>query len=164
MIPMIAAAAIAAAVTSPLPKKRLRMHAPIRRSAAAKAARAAREERLVILALRHALLHDFLVETVTETCVLRDSTIVAAGNAMSIGPTIVDVDFIGNPIVRTRVRNGSNHTVDLLVTVVLHEGGERHAEASTVVEHLAPHETRTVELLCPALLRPKSATWSVTLL
>jgi len=115
-----------------------------------------------LLALRAALLHDFLVRTGTEAPSFRDMRIVDDPSGIRIGPTSVDVDFLGAPIVRAVVRNGSNRSIDVLVSASVRDARGNGVRASTWIEHLEPGASRTAELFCPAPLAPASVEWTVT--
>jgi len=114
--------------------------------------------------MRHELLHDFLVETRSEKPAFVDARIIDAGSGLHLGPTTVDVDFLGAPIVRARVVNDGDRAVDALVVVDVEGGSGVTTRASTWVERLAPHGARAIELFCPAALQPVSVHWSATLL
>src|SRR5215472_13579122 len=116
------------------------------------------------LALRHELLHDFLVETRSEKPAFVDERIIAAGAGLHFSPTSVDVDFLGAPIVRAHVVNDGDQIVDALVVVTVEGANGVSARASTWVERLVPHAARAIELFCPTALQPVSVHWSVTLL
>jgi len=117
---------------------------------------------LAKLALRHELLHDFLVETQSERPAFVDVRVVDAGEGLRIGPTMVDVDFLGAPIVRARVVNETDHDVDAIIVVTLENTHGLSARASTWVQRLTPHADRAVELFCPNIVAPVSVHWSVT--
>jgi len=117
---------------------------------------------LLKLGLRHELLRDFLVEARSERPAFVDARTVAADGGLRIGPTSVDVDFLGAPIVRARVVNESDRTVDALVVVAIEDPHGVTARASTWIERLAPHADRAVELFCPNALEPASVSWSAT--
>ncbi|HET9342539.1 MAG TPA: hypothetical protein VFO25_06470 [Candidatus Eremiobacteraceae bacterium] len=114
------------------------------------------------LGLRHDLLRDFLVETKSERPAFIDRHLVDAGQGLRIGPTSVDVDFLGAPIVRARVVNETDRYVDALVVVSVEDANGGSAHASTWIERLAPHADRAVELFCPNALAPASVHWYVT--
>ena len=113
------------------------------------------------LALRHALLHDFLVETGSERPAFVDSRVVDAG-ALRIGPTTVDVDFLGAPIVRARITNPGDRDIDALVVVTVEGAHGDSARASAWIERLGPRAERPIELDCPNELSPIGVRWSVT--
>jgi hypothetical protein len=85
---------------------------------------------------------------------------VAAG-PLEIGPTLVGVDFLGSPIVRATVANHSSTKITALLVAHLADGGGRESAASVAVSNIDPGESRTVELLCPASLRPTALRWTV---
>jgi hypothetical protein len=114
------------------------------------------------LAVRHELLHDFLVETRSERPAFVDERIVDAGGGLHIGPTTVDIDFLGAPIVRANVANDGEDAVDALIVVTLEGSNGVLARASTWVERIAPHADRAIELFCPTALQPVWVHWSVT--
>jgi hypothetical protein len=115
-----------------------------------------------LLALRAALLHDFLVRAGTEAPSFRDPRIVDDPSGIRIGPTSVDVDFLGAPIVRAVVRNGSHRSIDVLVSASVRDAHGNRVRASTWIERLEPGASRTAELFCPAPLAPASVEWTVT--
>jgi len=154
-----AAAALALTGPSPRPFEKHRRHSTRTRSQTV-AGRVTRD--LLKLGLRHELLRDFLVETRTERPAFIDARAVDAGGGLRIGPTSVDVDFLGAPVVRARVANDSDRVVDALVIVTIEDAHGATARASTWIERLAPHSDRAVELFCPNVLAPASVHWSVT--
>jgi len=115
-----------------------------------------------LLALRGEMLHDFLVRAGTQSPAFTESRTIDAADGVRIGPASVDVDFLGSPIVRATVRNSSQRTIDLLVSVTLHDAHGRTAQASTYIEHIDPGTTRAIELFSPFALTPSSLTWSAT--
>ncbi|HEY7993052.1 MAG: hypothetical protein ACHQY2_06410 [Candidatus Eremiobacterales bacterium] len=119
---------------------------------------------LLELGLRHEMLRDFLVESHSERPAFVDTHAVDAGGGLRIGPTSIDVDFLGAPVIRARVVNESDRVVDALVIVTIEDPHGTSARASTWIERLAPHADRAVELFCPNALAPASVHWSVTLL
>jgi len=114
------------------------------------------------LAMRHELLHDFLVETRSERPAFVDARTVDAGLGLRIGPTSVDIDFLGAPVVRARGVNDSGRVVDAIVVVTVEDARGASVHASTWIEGLAPDADRAVELLCPNKVEPVSVRWSVT--
>jgi hypothetical protein len=112
------------------------------------------------------MLHDFLVETGTEAPAFTDLRIVDAGNGIRIGPAFVTIDFIGNPIIRARVRNGEQRSRQVVVTVTVHGGANADAgtDASAIIERLGPGESRNVELMVASALIPTALTWKVMIL
>ena len=117
---------------------------------------------LLTLAIRHELLHDFLVETSSERPSFADARIVDAGSGLRIGPSSVDVDFLGAPIVRAHVVNDGERIVDALIVVSVEGSDGVSARASTWIQGLAPHASRAIELFCPTVLQPVSVHWSAT--
>lgn len=157
----LVAAAAAVALTGPSPRtfeKRGRHSTRTRLAAAGGRV----TWNLLKLALRHELLQDFLVETRSERPAFVDLRTVDAGGGLRIGPTSVDLDFLGAPIVRARVANTSGRFVDAVVVVTIDDAHGAVARASTWIERLAPHADRAVELFCPTALDPASVHWSVT--
>ena len=151
------AAALLSLSLNPPPRSRKRTrHAPVRTIAR----RAAPDATL--LALRSALLHDFLVRAGTESPAFRDARIVSDASGLRIGPTTIDVDFLGSPIVRAVVSNGSGHALDVLVSANIRDAHGHVARASTWIERLGPGTSRTAELYCPRALAPASIEWTVT--
>jgi len=155
MILIAAAAALSLALNPPARHKKRTSHAPAR-----KIARRATPQ-TALLALRSALLHDFLVRAGTEAPAFRDARVVLDRSGMRIGPTTVDVDFLGSPIVRAVVSNGSSHPLDVLLGANVRDPHGRSAHASIWIEHLEPGASRTAELYCPDALAPVSVEWTV---
>src|SRR4029077_1828369 len=122
MLPL--AVALAVALSTPAKHKR---HAARSNLSAAKT-RSARST--LELALRHELLHDFLVETGSEQPAFFDARTVDAGGGLRVGPTSVSVDFLGAPIVRARVFNASDREIDALVIATVRDARGGTARAS----------------------------------
>jgi len=118
-------------------------------------ARANRELQLALLARREAMLHDFLVEIGTERPAWQDPQVYQVANGISIGPASVDIDFVGNPVIRARITNATTEPLDLVVSL-------DRAHASTLVERLQPGESRTIELLGARDFTPGRLDWRVT--
>ena len=154
---MFAALALAAAVTASKPPPFPRYKRKVRTSA-----RWVHADSMTRLALRRELLHDFLVETRTETAAFVDARIVHVAGSIDVGPATVDVDFIGSPIVRARVRNVSRQRVDVLLSATLRDKRGRHVSATTRVGPLEAGASRAIELLSPASLVPASVEWTAT--
>lgn len=154
-----AVAALALTVPSPRPLSKHRRHSTRTRSQTV-AGRVTWD--LLKLGLRHELLRDFLVETRSERPAFIDTHAVDAGGGLRIGPTSVDVDFLGAPVVRAHVVNESDRVIDALVVVTVEDLRGATARASTWIERLVPHADRAVELFCPEALAPASVRWSVT--
>ena len=153
----LAALATAAIAAPPVPRHKRRRH-----TVTATATRVLRSNAIALLALRHEMLRDFLVETHTEAAAFTDARVIDAGPDLRIGPTTVDVDFLGAPIVRARVHNRSSTSVDALLSVSVRDRFGRTEHASAWVEALGPSQTRTIELYCPMQMAPASVDWSVT--
>lgn len=156
---LLAGAWIAASPATPVPlRHRRRVHAVARKRANN---RFPRDSRLTLLALRRELLHDFLVETGTEKPAFTDARIVDVGDSITIGPTIITIDFVGNPIIRARVRNGGNRTKQVVVSATVRSGANTGAgaEASAIIERLGPGESRSVELIAGSATMPTAVTW-----
>jgi hypothetical protein len=160
---MLVAVLAAAIVASPAPsfspfpyyrkrKARTAARAPIARRT---------EWSLFSSSVRHALLRDFLIETRSQTPAFVDARIQTRGGVL-VGPTTVDVDFLGCPIVRARVANPSRKLVDVLLRADLHDARGRIVHASAWVEDLGPSAARPVELTYPTSMQPVSVEWSVT--
>lgn len=124
--------------------------------------RTVRLARIVYFERREAQLIAFLTKTRTETPLFTDPAVVDAGGGIAIGPTTISIDFLGSAVVRARVRNGSNATATMLLTVTLQAADGRTARASTVLPALHPGQTRPVELTSPQAVAPVSAIWSAT--
>jgi len=121
--------------------------------------RLARMTRVAILLRREALLHDFLVAATTERPLFHDATIHKVSAGIEISSTAVTLDFIGNPVIRARVRNLlSAPQTALLIAEITDARGMRVRAGAAVL--LQPGETRIVELLCPERLVPASLSWS----
>jgi hypothetical protein len=161
MICIVAAAVLSAGLTLK-PKRRHRAAPPRDISIAAERIERRRVVRLAIIAAltrRETALEDFLATTATETPLLAIREFVAAG-PLEIGPTLVGVDFLGSPIVRSTVRNRSSTRISALLIAHLAYGG-REVAASVVVSAIGPGESRRVELMCPAALRPTALRWTI---
>jgi hypothetical protein len=160
MISVIVATVLSASVAAK-PKRKHRTAPPRDISIAAERIERRRAVRLAIIAAltrREAALEDFLVSTATETPVLsvRESTSLGP---LVVGPTIVGVDFLGSPIIRSTVRNRSSKPVDaLLVAHVAGGGGE--AVASLALRAIEPGESRRVEIMCPSAITPTALHWT----
>lgn len=154
---LAAAAALALALNPTFRPRKRRQRAAVRRVVKKKPS-----EPTTLLALRSALLHDFLVRVGTEAPSFRDTRIVDDASGIRIGPTTVDVDFLGAPIVRAVVRNGSNRSIDVLVSASVRDAHGNGVRASTWIERLEPGASRNAELFCPAPLAPASVEWTVT--
>ena len=123
----------------------------------------ARETAALILAARHELLHDFLVETGTERPAFVDRRLTRLASVV-VGPTAVDVDFLGDPIVRATVRNASSRPASVLLEADVKDRSGHATRASTWIEALAPGSSQTIEVLCPGVKSPASVEWSSTTL
>jgi len=121
--------------------------------------RVARMTKLVLLARREALLRDFLVAATTERPLFHDATIHKVAPGIEITSTAVTLDFLGNPVIRARVRNVlSTSQAALLIAEITDVRGTRARAGAAVL--LQPGETRIIELLCPERLVPASLSWS----
>ncbi len=116
-------------------------------------------ERLALLVRREALLHDFVVAARTETLLLRDDALRSLPSGIEISASAVTLDFLGSPIVRARVTSRSQVAQTVVLVAELVDASGARSRASTAIA-LQPGETRSVELLCPARLRPISLIWS----
>ncbi len=157
MLIIAAAAALAVALNPPVRALKRKQHTAVR-----KVVRKKTSESPMLLALRSALLHDFLVRAGTESPSFQDARIISDPSGIRIGPTSIDVDFLGAPIVRAVVRNASNRSIDVLVSASVRDEHGRGVQASTWIERLEPRSSRTAELFCPAPLVPASVEWTVT--
>ena len=160
MLSVIVATILSASVAAK-PKRKHRTAPPRDVSIAAERVERRRAVRLAIIAAltrREAALEDFLVSTATETPVLtvRDST---ALGPLEVGPTVVGVDFLGSPIIRSTVRNRSSKPVDALLVAHLTGGGSQ-AAASLALRAIEPGESRRLELMCPAAITPTALHWT----
>jgi hypothetical protein len=143
------------------PKRKHHTVPPRDISIAAERVERRRAVRLAIIAAltrREAALEDFLVSTATETPVLsvHDSTSLGP---LEVGPTVVGVDFLGSPIIRSTVRNRSSKPISALIVAHL-AGGGREAVASLALHAIEPGETRRVEMMCPAAITPTALRWT----
>ena len=126
---------------------------------AALRSRVARMTRLALLVRREALLHDFLVAATTERPLFRDAAIHKIDRGIEISSTAVTLDFIGNPVIRARVRNLLSVPQNALLIAEITDARGARARAGAAVL-LQPGETRVIELLCPERLVPASLLWS----
>ncbi len=131
-----------------------------KRSRSPKHAVSQRGELFAILAARHAMLHDFLVETATETPAFVDRHVFDAGG-VRIGPTSVDIDFLGDAVVRATVLNPSAREMDVILRADVEDATGHRAHASTWVQ-LRPGASRAIEVLAPGLRGAASVRWSAT--
>ncbi|MBC5825881.1 MAG: hypothetical protein GIX02_13885 [Candidatus Eremiobacteraeota bacterium] len=122
--------------------------------------RVVRLARIAMLERREALLSEFLVGASTERQVMRDDRRHALAEGIEFDDVSVTLDFVGSPIIRARVTNTSPDHVSYVVTAVIATSDGPKATASLAIERLAPHESRRIELLCPAALVPSSIEWS----
>jgi len=151
------ALSLALATPAPLPHRR-RVRAVQKTAAQAKLLRA---EQTALLALRQEMLHDFLVRVGTEAPAFQDLRVQAVDGGVTVGPTAVDIDFLGSPIVRARVRNTTRQIQTLMLTAVL-RAGQTTARATVIVDRLGSRESRAVELFVPEAFVPKSVSWQST--
>ena len=98
------------------------------------------------------------MSTATETPVLSLAETTPLG-PLVVGPTLVGVDFLGSPIIRSTVRNRSSKPVDALLVAHLAGGGSK-AVASLALRAIEPGESRRVELMCPAAITPTALHWT----
>lgn len=115
--------------------------------------------RLRILQRREALLRDFIIRASTEQPQFSDPRAYRLDRGITLGPVVVTRDFVGSPIIRARVTNLGDRDLSFLLTATLKSAAGTQSGASAVV-FLHGRETRTVELLCPDDLSPRSLTWS----
>lgn len=162
MISLVAAAVIASAVAAK-PKRKHRVPSPRELSIAAERIERRRVVRLAIIAAlirRETELENFIALATTESPMLSVREPTPAG-PLEIGPAIVDVDFLGSPIVRAIVRNRLSAPFTGVLVAHLVYGEGRESTASVAVSNIGPGESRRVELLCPAALRPTALHWSI---
>jgi hypothetical protein len=145
----------ASAAAAPSPRSRRKHHS---RTKAAPAL-ASKCLRLELDVRREALLHDFLVRASTETPEFADQRSYRLEVGASVGPVLVTRDFVGSPIIRARVTNLRPVKLSFVLSAQLTSKSGARSGASTVIV-LQPHETRSVELLCPDDFTPQSLTWS----
>jgi len=125
--------------------------------------RIARLSSLARLEQRERQLRDFIIAARTETPSFADDEAHALAIGLSIGPTIVTRDFLGSPVIRARVRNTRPNAIFAVLEANITSVDGRSVRAASAVS-LQPHESRTVELLCPAALVPATLVWSATAL
>ena len=159
----IAAATIITAALAAKPRRKHRP--PVARdiSIAAERIERRRAVRLAIIAAltrREAALEDFLVTTSSETPLLSIHETAEVGS-LSVGPTLVGLDFLGNPTVRATVRNRSTQPITALLIAHLAYSSGRVSLASVALDSLAPGESRHVNLLCPSVVRPTALHWTI---
>ncbi|HEY5093505.1 MAG TPA: hypothetical protein VII69_00145 [Candidatus Eremiobacteraceae bacterium] len=162
MISLVAAAVIGTAIAAK-PKRKHRVPPPRELSIAAERIERRRVVRLAIIAAlirRETELEDFIAAASTESPLLavREPTMTGP---LAIGPTIVDVDFLGSPIIRSIVRNRSSTQFSGVLVAHLAYGDGRESTASVAVSNIGAGESRRVELLCPAALRPTALHWAI---
>lgn len=122
-------------------------------------AAAARCLRLRLLEQREALLRDFIVRATTEQPQFSDPRSYQVDRDVAVGPVVVTRDFVGSPIIRARVTNIAHGDVSFLLSATLESArGERSGASAVVFLHAG--ETRTVELLCPDDIAPRTLTWN----
>jgi len=122
--------------------------------------RVVRLARIKMLERRQAMLFEFLAKSHTETPLFADGIEHDVGHGLFVGPTIVTLDFLGSPIVRATVRNGSSARAAPLLTAHLRTSDGAEFAVSAAVESIAPGETRHIDLECPTFASPVSVTWS----
>jgi hypothetical protein len=153
MLAVLIAAQLAASPAPSYVKKR--RHTVTKRSTSA---RENKELQIALLARRHAMLHDFLVEIGTEKPALVDPRVVTFANGIRVGPSSVDIDFLGSPLVRTRVTNLSSAPADILISVTF---ASETGGVAADVERLAPGQSRIVELMGAPYTKPASLRFNV---
>ena len=163
MITILAATALSAALATSKPRRR-RHVAPTRDiSIAAERVERRRAVRLAIIAAltrREAALEDFLANTATETPLFATRSPVSAG-PLTIGATLVGIDFLGSPTIRSTVRNHSSARVNAVLVAHLIYGDGKESEASFAVSAIGPGESRTLRMMCPSAIRPTSLRWTI---
>lgn len=136
-----------------------RMKVRAQTSPAAERGRVVRLTNLVLLVRREALLRDFLVAARTERPLFSDQSIHKVAAGIELSSTAVTLDFIGNPVIRARVRSVLTTSQTVLLIVEIMDAHGARARAGVAVS-LQPGEARIVELLCPQRLVPASLSWS----
>jgi hypothetical protein len=163
MISILAATVLSATLATAKPRRKPHV-APARDlSIAAERIERRRAVRLAIIAAltrREAALEDFLASTATETPLFATRTPTSAG-PLTIGATLVGVDFLGSPIIRSTVRNRSSLPASALLVAHLTYGDGREAVASFAVSAIGPGESRRIQMLCPSAIRPTALHWSI---
>jgi hypothetical protein len=115
--------------------------------------------RLALLVRREALLHDFLIAAVTERPLFHDDATYRVALGLEISATAVTVDFVGNPVIRARVKSLLATSQTALLIANMTDARGVHARAGAAIS-LQPGETRIIELLCPEKIVPASLSWS----
>jgi hypothetical protein len=163
MISILAATVFSAALTTVKPKRKHHVAPAHDITLAAERIERRRAVRLAIIAAltrREAALEDFLASTATETPLFATHVPTSAG-PLTIGATVIGVDFLGSPIIRSTVRNTSSiRTNAVLVAHLMYDGG-RGAEASFALSAIGPGESRALEMLCPSSIRPTALRWTI---
>ncbi|HKW45080.1 MAG TPA: hypothetical protein VJN22_05430 [Candidatus Eremiobacteraceae bacterium] len=122
--------------------------------------RAVRLAIIAALTRREAALEDFLITTSSETPLFATREPAEVG-ALSVGPTLVGLDFLGSPTVRATVRNRSAKPITALLIAHIAYSGGRVSLASVALDSLAPGESRHVDLVCPSAVRPTALHWTI---
>ena len=163
MISILAATVLSATLASAKPRRK-RHVAPARDiSIAAERVERRRAVRLAIIAAltrREAAIEDFLASTATETPLFATRVPTTAG-PLTIGATLVGIDFLGSPIIRSTVRNHSSTRLNALLVAHLMYGEGRETEASFALSAIGPGESRSLQMLCPSAIRPTSLRWTI---
>jgi hypothetical protein len=123
-------------------KRRRRKHVPLKSKTALSQGG---QLRVALLALREEMLHDFLVAAGSEAPGFRDNRTIEVAPRVAIGPTIATIDFLGDAVVRTHLRNDSPHSISGLIVLRAQSDGGAILERSVVIEHLPSDGTRMLE-------------------
>jgi hypothetical protein len=163
MISILAATILSATLAAAKPKRKHHV-APARDiSLVAERIERRRAVRLAIIAAltrREAALEDFLAGTATETPLFATHLPTSAG-PLTIGATLVGVDFLGSPIIRSTVRNHSSAQISAVLVAHLAYGEGRETVASFALSAMGPGESRSLQMLCPSAIRPTALHWTI---
>jgi hypothetical protein len=162
MTTIIAAAALSALLQA-RPKRK---HHPVAQRQVPIATERVIRRRVVRLAViaaltrRETALEDFLALTATETPLVRLDAATELSN-MEVGPSSIALDFLGSPIVRARVRNRSRSAFTGLIIAHVEDAAGKNVDLSYAVDSIAPGESRSIEMLCPAQITPVALRWTL---
>jgi hypothetical protein len=162
MITLVAAAALSAMLHA-RPKRKRHPVAPRQVPIATERVVRRRIVRLAVIAAltrRETALEDFLAQTETETPLVRLDTATSLSD-VEIGPSSIANDFLGSPIVRARVRNRSRQIFTGLLIAHVEDAAGKKVDLSYAVDSIAPGESRSIEMLCPAQMTPVSLRWTL---
>ncbi|HLJ84373.1 MAG TPA: hypothetical protein VKT51_09405 [Candidatus Eremiobacteraceae bacterium] len=162
MTTLIAAAALSALLHA-RPKRKRHPAAPRSTPIATERVIRRRVVRLAVIAAltrREAALEDFLALTETETPLVRLDTAMNLSD-IEVGPSSIILDFLGSPIVHARVRNQSHQPFTGLLIAHVEDAAGRNVDLAYAVDSIAPGESRSIEMLCPAQFQPAALRWTL---